>query len=319
MKKEKLLLMIGTLLFVAGCTTETDEKIADKGTVSKIIVDASSSSSSFSNATSRTLTNGNSVTWNTGDQIALYETSGGITYKKFQLSSGQGNKSGYFGGTTSNDYLTTGYSWKVVYPYSAAQYDGSSARYRWNTAEISQNGDTNSHLANYDWLTSTAVAVSDGAMPAFTLDHSFALIKVTLDVEGIVEDDNYETYFVNLNMSTQNNEQAFASRIYIDEHGDLKVYSYTNSIVVVRTDKPWFENGTYTFWFVAKQNESVGIVPLILQPYFSEGSGGNVLWSISTTYTPSTLLEAGKLYNLNLKMTFNNESHTASTLEVIDN
>lgn len=312
--KKNLLFMMGVVaLLLTGCSTETGN-VEDTSKITRISVDATEGSV---DAKTRTATNGTLVTWVTNDEIGLLNAADRANYKHFRLSSAPGTNTGYFDGVTADDYLTSGTTYKVVYPYSALEYTGTSNRYRKDIQVFSQTDNSNSNLANDDWLTSESRTIVDGTMPAFRLKHCFALLKVTLAVEGIIEDDDYEMYFANFTISTANNEKAFANKVYIDDKGDLGVYSYINSIIAARTDKPWLENGIYTFWYVVKTDPQVGIVPLQLQPYFSQGASGTVLWSLNTTFTPSAVLEAGKLYNINLKMTYNNGSYSASALEVI--
>lgn len=316
MKKSLLLLISGIALLLAGCTTETETRdwVNKDGKITRIYVEASSEEDAVE-PTTRTTTNGNSVTWVTGDEIALFETTGQRVYKRFRLVSDPGTKSGYFEGVGTDDYLTPGTSYRVVYPYSAAQYTGSNVRYRKDIQAFMQTDNSNSNLTNDDWLISEIRTVTDGTMPGFRLNHCFALLEVSMQVEGIEEDDDYEMYFSNFTIETSGNELAFANKVYITDDGNLGVSSYQNSIVVSRTDKPWFENGTYKFWYVVKANPSVGIAPLVLHPYFTQGS--SVLWSVKTEFTPTSVLQSGKYYHLNLKMTYNNVSPSASTLTVV--
>ena len=301
-----------SLLFV-GCTSETDIQ-NDSSKITKIYVDASSDE----DAQSRTATNGNSVTWVTNDQIALIENGNRNGYKQFQLSSDPGTKSGYFEGVGADDYLTNGKSYKVVYPHSAARYTGAGNPTRLNISGIAQSDDSNSNLATYDWLVSSSRTVIDGVtMPEFRLNHCFALVKVTLNVSDIIENDDYASYLKNMTITTQNNEAAFAERVYLDSNVDLQVFSWVSSVTVARTDAPWLGNGSYVYWFIIKPNDAIAAGPLTIQSNFSTDVAGIFQWSLSTIFTPTSALQAGKFYELDLNMVYNNADKSSSVLTVI--
>lgn len=313
MKKNILVSIASLSLLMVGCTSETDTQ-NDSSKITKIYVGTSSDEG----VQSRTATNGNSVTWVTNDQIALIENGDRGGYKQFQLSSDPGTNKGYFNGVGAGDYLTNGRSYKVVYPHSAATYTGAGGATRLDISGIAQGNNSNSNLATYDWLVSSSQTVTDGVtMPAFTLNHCFALLKITLNVSNIVEDDNYASFLKNLAITTKGNEKAFAEKVSLDGNVDLQVHSWVSSVTVARTDAPWLGNESYVYWFIIKPSDAVANVPLTIQANFSTDKAGLFQWTTSTEFTPTAALKSGKFYELDLSMVYNNTDKASSTLTVI--
>ncbi len=314
--KRLVLLMSGISLLFAGCTTETKEWTGDDGKITRIYVDAPLDTDA-SKATSRTVTNDHSVTWTEGDEIALFKDGDRTNYKRFRLMSNPGSKSGYFTGVTTDDYLTEGGSYKVIYPYSAAAKTGTNNLTRLSLYEIEQTDEGSTHLAGYDWLESAYHTVSvANPIPAFVLNHCFTLLKVTLTVEGADEDNTeYDEYLTNLSISSIDNSNIFAQRVYLGNDNNVEVSSYGVMAVVFRNPKAWLSNKEYTFWQIVKQDEALGIHDLRFNLYFSHGTGGNVLWNVDTIYSPASVLRSGQLYRIKLKAVINGATRTGS-LEV---
>lgn len=299
MKKKSLFILASTALLAAGCSSNSDvENTTDSAKISKIYVDSSTGGDT------KTTTNGNSVTWATGDAIGLIEASKPETNNQFILNSAPGTNTGYFEGVTTNDYLSPG-TWIAYYPYSATKHNSSN---KLKVQTINQTGESNSLLATYDWLISSPVTVGYNQQPSFHLNHSFALIKVTVKLDAAIDD---YIELSNVKLSTQDNSQVFAQRIYINDNGTIGFDYTSNNVVTNRTDRPQFVYGnTYTFWLLAKQNAKT---PLFVDVYFD---GDHSIFSVRTTFNPSNILEAGKLYSLDLLVKYNSDNYPASTLEI---
>ncbi len=317
MKTKKIvLLMSGISLMFSGCTTET-RGWADDGKITRVYVDAPSEPGGLE-AESRTATDEYSVTWVAGDEVALFKAGDRTNYKRFRLMSEPGSKAGYFAGATSDDYLTEGDSYKVVYPYSAAEKTGTNNGARFPIYEIRQAEEGNKHLADYDWLESTYRTVSvANPVPAFVLNHCFALLKITLTVEGTDEDnDDYEEYLTNLTIAAADNSEIFAQRVFLDSDINVGAWGYRSQTVTYRDPKAWLSDGTYTFWLVMLQDATIGIKELQFSLHFSHGLSGSVLWNLNATHTPSSVLKSGHLYKIHLRANIDGAARSGN-LEVV--
>ena len=274
----------------------------------------------INNLTTKTATNetSNEVTWQAGDEIAVFHVngSGRDDYKEFVLSEGAGSNSAYFTGVTADDILIPGETYKLVYPYSSAvsyTNDPATTRYSLKVYEIPNTVD---NLSSYDWLYSAErVIPTDGTTPAFTMKHAMALIKVTLDVAGFEENDDSEEYFKNVTFATSNSSLAFAERIYWDTDMNFVVKSYATSSVSYVDGGEYLENTTTTFWLPVSQDSSLGIQDLDITVYMSHGS--NTLWSASTSFYTSSVLTSGYVYPIHLSFVVDG-TNRSGTLSVVN-
>lgn len=312
----KIKLLLGLSLFAIlamDCTSETDTlKSNDK--ITRIYVGTT-------DAKSRTSTDASTaeVTWKDGDEIAVFHVngSGRSDYKRFLLSSGAGEQSAYFEGVTADDYLTAGESYKVIYPYSSTTYTNETTSNIYSFA-IYEIPNTVDKLATYDWLYSaTRVIPTDGTMPAFTLQHTMALIKVTLDIEGVEEYEDFDEYLKNITFAPTDNSFAFAQRCYWDTNLDFAIKNYGTTSVSYISNGQWLEDGTTSFWLPVVQNTNLGIQGLNVTVYVSHGTQGNTLWSATTTFTPTSLLVSGKIYPIHLRFAVDG-TNRSGTLTIVN-
>jgi len=300
-----------------GCSSETDTFQTDTSvtSITSLYVEKT-----INNATTKTATNesSNEVTWQTGDEIAVFHVngSGRDDYKCFVLSEGGGSNSGYFKGVTADDYLIAGETYKLVYPYSSAvsyTNDPATTRYSLKVFEVPN---TVNNLSSYDWLYSEErVIPTDGTIPDFTMQHALALIKVTLDVTGFKEGDDSEEYLKNVTFATSDNSLAFAQRIYWDTDMNFAVKYYGTTSVSYVDGGEYLENTTTTFWLPVSQDSDSGIQDLDITVYMSHGS--NTLWSALTQYSTSSVLTPGDIYPIHLKFVVDG-SNRSGTLSVVN-
>jgi len=298
-----------------GCSSETDTYPIDANisntNITRISVGTIAETKTATDESS------NAVTWQTGDEIAVFNVngSGSSDYKHFVLSEGAGEISAYFTGVTVDDYLIPGETYKLVYPYSSAvSYNGSSNIFSLTVYEVPNTVD---NLSTYDWLYSAEKKIpTDGTIPAFTMQHALSLIKVTLDVTGYLEDDNSDEYLRNISFATSDNSSDFAQRIYWDTDMNFTVKSYaTSSVSYVSGGGEYLENTTTTFWLPISQDSSLGIKDLDITVYMSHGS--NTFWSAATTYSTKSVLTPGKVYPIHLSFVVDGSNRTG-TLSVVN-
>jgi len=313
--KKNLFLSLCLALVAVGCSSETEPQ-NDNSTVSRILV----GNAELQDANTKTITDAvtNRVTWAAGDEIALFNVNGTgrNDYKRFRIVSGVGNESAYFEAVTEDDNLTAGATYKVIYPYaSVASYTDVSNRTSLAVYEIPNNVN---NLATYDWLYSAPRTINaDGTTPEFLMQHCMALIKFTLDVEGIIENDDFDEYLKNITVRPLGTSSMFAQRIYWNNTLDFSISSYGTNSVSFEPSSVYLENGRYTFWLPIYQDASLGIRPLILTVFASHGAAGNTLWSAATTFTPASILTPGYIYHKHLNFTVDG-SERSGTLTIID-
>jgi len=292
-----------------GCSSETDMFQINSNNI--IYVEKTINNITTKTATDETT---NAVTWQAGDEIAVFHVngSGRSDYKRFVLSEGAGNNSAYFTGFTYSDTLIPGETYKLVYPYSSAvSYNGSSNIKSLKVFEVPNTVD---NLSTYDWLYSTEKVIpTDGTTPAFTMKHAMALIKVTLDVTGFEENDDSDEYLKNVTFATSNSSLSFAQRIYWDTDMNFTVKSYATSSVSYIDGGEYLENTTTTFWLPVSQDSELGIQDLDITVYMSHGI--NSLWSAATTYSTSSVLTSGYVYPLHMSFVVDG-SNRSGTLSV---
>jgi len=307
--KNKLFLYITIAIMAMGCSSETDTypidaNISNTG-ITRISVGTIAETKTATDESS------NAVTWQTDDEIAVFNVngSGRDDYKRFKLSEGAGEVSAYFTGVTADDILIPGETYKLVYPYSSAvSYTGSSNSKSLKVYEVPNTVD---NLSTFDWLYSAEKVIpTDGTTPAFTMQHALALIKVTLDVTGFEENDDSDEYLKNVTFATSNSSLVFAQRIYWDTDMNFAVKSYATSTVSYIDGGEYLENTTTTFWLPVFQDSDLGIQDLDITVYMSHGI--YTLWSAATTYSTSSVLTPGYVYPIHLSFVVDGSSRSGT-------
>lgn len=303
---KRKIVLIGLLPLFVSCTstTETIEENAEKGKVTKIFVYSDG-------ADTRTSTNGSSVTWAAGDKIGLVKITDATTNNQFELTSSPGSNKGYFGAVTPADALEPG-KWMAYYPYNASKYTVD------NPLElfvIPQNGENNNHLAEYDWLISTApadITYNGENHPAFLMKHCFSLIKINVTLANNVTK-NRPT-LSNVKLLSKDSSPCFVNSAWIDENGEMQYDYSSNNTTVVRTDAPELKNAgqKHTLWLLTRQNvkTDLQIGLFITVNYVPTG--------FMADFTPTNMLEPGKLYTLDLQLNYDNVNYGSSTIQIVN-
>ena len=299
-----------------GCSSETDTfQVNTK--ITRISVGTQEIKETTKTATNAST---NAVTWQAGDEIAVFHVggTGRSDFKHFVLASGANETSAYFEGVGADDYLTAGESYKVIYPYSSAGY---TVNDDFNCSETAQssNGNTD-QLADCDWLYSTSTRISpDGTVPAFTLRHAFSLLKIIVDVENFTSSDR--RYMRNFNIKNFNTElNLFADYVYWNDVFDFSVSGYTGVSAVGYSSSIRLNNTTtYIYWLPIKQNETLGIQNVVFTSFWATGiTSTSTMYSSECTYTPSSVFAAGTTYEKHFKLTFADGSSTVAILTLVE-
>lgn len=303
--KTKLFLGLGIALLAMSCTSETESRNEDASKITKIYV----GTEKVVEADTRTVTdvNTNTVTWATGDEIAVFRVngSGRNDYKHFILESGAGEISAYFKGVGADDYLTPGETYKVVYPYAAVgAYEGVDDALSMQAA-ISGSNNTD-HLAKYNWLTSLPKVIpTDGTMPAFSLAQSTALAKIRVDIENfMLTGIGNRRYLSNVNFTVKDGSGEFSDYIYWDDNLNIATLQFSEvaSAGFTGTAVQINNNSSYYYWVPIIQKIETGIKELKLSVHWNAGT--ITTYSADMVYTPQSVFRPGFIYNVHLKLSF---------------
>lgn len=295
MKYLTMIILCSTLL--AGCSN-SNEPENDDVAISRIYASDENSSET------RTTLDGYSVAWANGDILGCIKTTDPASNNKFVLTEGSGTRFGTFDASSEADKLTEG-TWIAYYPHSAAKY--TSAK-KFRIVSQTQTDETPKHVALYDWLVSNPVTLSKGTVNGnFKMKHAFALVEFKVKLKNPADD------YVELAqcvLDTQDGSPVFAQSVYFDDQGAIQFDYTAKNVSISRTPYPEFTTNNTSCWLLARQST---LKPLKVTVYFTYG----VISSASAEFTPTSILEPGKKYVIELEMDINESNPNSSILTIV--
>ncbi|MEG0517578.1 MAG: fimbrillin family protein [Bacteroidales bacterium] len=293
------------ILIVSGCSKENTP---EEGKISISEITASGEEPQAMQDATRTTLDGYSVTWNAGDAVGCMEASKPASNHKFVLTKGAGTKYGTFVVDPSSEPLTVG-TWTVYYPYSTGRYTPGD---KYPMVIQTQNDETTKHVERTDWLVSDPVKISSSSVGAnFKMRHIFALVEFKIKLKNPATSESYQPVVTQFVLSTQDGSNIFPQYIYADASGQMQFDYTANTTAITRSDKPILTaTNTTTSWLLTRQSS---LQPLSVTVFFNYG----LSTSASVLFTPTSILEPGKKYNIELEMELNEANPNSSILTIV--
>lgn len=298
MKRKNIIVAFGLLVILTGCSINNELAQELEGKVTRI-------TASGSTIKTRTSLNGNRVTWANGDKLGLIKTTDAASNKQFRLAEGMGEIDGQFEAVDVSDALDDG-QWIAYYPYSATKY---TAAKKFRIVSLNQASDTPAHLAQYDWLLSDPVTLTEGKLNAnFKMKHVFALIEINVKLKQETVD---YTELAQCVLEATDGSTIFAQNVYFGNKGDIQFDFTSKTTSVGRAPYVEFTTKNHTLWLLTRQS---ALKPLTVRIYFTHNS---VISSAEARFTPESILEPGKKYVINLELEINEGNPNSSILTIL--
>lgn len=302
------MILLGTSLLGVGCSKENEpekknESETDPVSISRISVSAEANDEKAGNG--RTVFDGYSVNWNTGDALGCMKTTAPSSNNKFTLTAGAGTMYGTFDAASEADNLTEG-TWIAYYPHNAVKYTSTN---KFRVVGQTQSDGTPKHLALYDWLVSNPVTLSKSLVDSkFVMKHAFALVEFKVKLKNPADD---YVEFAQCVLETQDKSTVFAQNVYFDVQGAIQFDYTARNASVSRLPYPEFTTDNTTCWLLVRQSE---LKDLNVRVYFTYQ---NIISSASVQFTPKSILQPGKKYVLELEMDIDEHNPNSSSLIIL--
>lgn len=309
MKVRSMIIMGGLVLLGTSCSKGSD--MAGEEPTGDDTVDISTITASDAGAVSgvdnktRTTLDGYNVTWASGDALGCMKVTDNTSNKKFVLSKGEGMIEGEFSAATTGDHLGTG-TWIAYYPYTASRYTASK---KLRIVSLTQSDETNSHIAKYDWLVSSPIGLGEKDKFAnFKMKHVFALIEFNVKLK---EATTGYAELAQCVLESSDGSNIFPQSLYFNDQGNIQFDYTSRNISVSRLPYTEFTTNYSTLWALARQSTRK---ELSVRVYFTYNG---VISSAEVKFTPTSILEAGKKYVLNLEMDLDESNPNSSILTIL--
>lgn len=296
------LIALCAVLLVSSCS-KNEELVKPEVSISTI----SASEKESTGADTRTLLQGNRVTWVQTDRLGCMEVSLPQSNNQFDLTHGAGSDYGIFTAANPKNCLKAG-TWVAYYPFSKERYSKD------NKYEIiiqKQKHETVDHVAAYDWLISDPITIDSeigSKIPPFKMRHVFALVEFRVRLK---EDTKEKVELSQCVLETQDGDPCFAQRVYFDEKGGVVFDHISKNVSVSREPTAQLTTKFTPCWMLTHQKRKADLTAKL---YFSYNK---LLSSASVDFKPSRAMGSGHKYVLELEMELNHENPNSSVLTIL--
>lgn len=284
-------LMLAATLTLTNCTKNIETPVVESEGVPFEIV--------ASTVETKTVNDGMSTLWATGDKINLFHAvAGTTTYKNDNAFTVSDVNSGLFKGTLTSAPTSGNYDWYAFYPYSAnlsTPKNTTSYAYIGNKNGITQNGyGSMKHISGTNCpLYGVAKNVPFDEVPSMEMQHLSTVLAVTVK-------NGLDTPLIVNTVSFAADEDLVGS-FYIDFSGDEVTYKASGTNYVDSKATVTVNGGTE----LAKGQSAV--VYLVIKP-FTAASGDRLSLVVNgaakeITLTENVTFAAGHIKNLNYEYT----------------